>query len=820
MGVNFIKTAFRNLSKHKLLAFINIAGLSVGIASFMLIFLWVNYELSFDRFNKNAKDVYRVYSNISMNGNNFTSSMAPPPLADLLVKQFPEVIASTRIWKYNSQAVSIEEEGGTDKVFNEEVYQADSTFFKIFNFKMLQGNPNTALTVPFSVVITKETAIKYFGESTYKQGAVLGKSLAVTFGGYKAVSKITGITEDVPSNAHFHYRIIMANVWDPWSRSQVWVDNTYYTYVLLKKGTDPKAIEAKIPSIIRKYLDPQLRSNFGTSYDELKSKSNYWEYKLQPLTDLHLRSDFERELEPNGNINSIYILSVVALFLILMACINYANLATANSIQRSKEIGIRKTLGSSKLKLRILIFTESGIITLLSWLVALLLIFLCIHPFENLMRTHFPGEVFKSGLNWAVLIAIFLVVTFLGGVYPAFYLSSFDVIKAIKGNVTPGKKFIGFKNVLLVTQFVIFIGLVISAILVYKQLNYLKEKSPGFNKENIIVIKDPSILLGEKSKAFIDQLKQQPKVVSACISLDYPGSGNDNFPIAANSRNENSSHILTNFSAGYDFLKTFDIKLVAGRDFSRDIDREDTKRVILNEAAVREMALQKPVNNFIITQYLNALNIEQVKYEVIGVAKDFNFQSLHKTIRPIAIFLNTQGTYICIRIKPGGIDNTLARIKNIWQSFLPGRPFEYHFVDDKINSLYKTELSLSRLLTILTALIIFIAGIGLTGLTLLTIQQRTKEIGMRKVLGASLSDILYLLSKEYIKWIIVSFLIASPLAYITMNAWLQNFAYRIEIQGWIFAMTGILAILIALLTISFQTIKAGMVNPVKSLRSE
>ena len=817
----YIRSFIRRMLKSKSYFLINISGLSIAISCSMLILLWVKYELSFDEFYKKAENIYRVYPSISINGNNFTSSMAPPPLAEVLKTQFPEVIETTRIWTYDNNTVSNEEGGRTDKVFNEKhLYQADSSFFKIFDIKILRGDPKKILTLPFTVAITRETAIKYFSQEEYEQNTILGKSLMLTFGGKEDAYKITAITEDIPSNAHFHFNIIFSNNFDTWSKSTNWVDNTYYTYVLLRKGANPAVLESKLPSIVRTYLDPQLRANFGTSYDELKTKGDYWEFKLLPLTDIHLHSNFDREIEPNGDDNSVTILSAVSILLILMACINYANLATAYSISRSGEIGIRKTLGSTITKLRLLVFSESALLTAIAWFLSLILIIACIHPFGNLMDIHFPDKIFKNANTWMIFILIFLIVSILGGLYPAFYISSFNVIKAIKGKISSGKRSILFKSTLVIGQFSMSIGLAISAILVYQQLHLLRAKSPGFNKENIVVISNPSGKLYEKETAFFNELKSQPGIISFSICSDYPGNGSHNFPIATSRQNENVDHLVTNFTAGYDFLKTFGISLVQGRNFSRDLDKDGDKRVILNEAAVREMNLKNPVDTYIETKYLNTLNIKPESYKIVGVMKDFNFQSFHHVIRPVAIFLGEGDDYICIRIRPGNIENTLSRLKNTWKSYLPGTPFEFNFVDDKINNLYKSELSLSRLLIILTVLIIFIAAIGLFGITQLMLQQRTKEIGIRKVLGAGFSDILFQLNKQYISWISVSLIIAFPFSILIMNKWLQNFAYRIHMPAWLFMVITVATVLTTFLITGYRSIKAALQSPVKSLRNE
>jgi putative ABC transport system permease protein len=819
--MNFLRTSWRNLTKTRGLAAIYITGLSISVAAAMLIFTWIRYQLSFDRGIPNAENIYRVYPHIYMHGNNFTTSMAPPPLASLLKKEFPEVLAVTRIWKYNNLAVSNDENGRRDKAFNEEVYQADSSFFQIFNYRLLQGNAAASMTRPFTVVINRSTAIKYFGEEAFWNGSIPGKALTLTFGGWgKFPCKITGITEDVPAHSHFHYNIIFSNVSDPWNGSTVWVDNTYYTYVRLRDGAPPGELEKKIPAAIRPFLEPQLKSNFGTSYADLKKGGNYWEYKLQPLTDIHLHSNSERELEPGEPMENLYILGVAALFLLIMAGINYANLATVSSIRRSREIGVRKTLGSSRKGLVLLALAESVLIGMMAWIAAFVLMLVLRQPFERMMKTELPGSAYFNGLNGVVFIGLFLSMSILGGIYPALQLTSFPVVKALKGPIMPGKRFLGFKSGLVVAQFFLFIGLVIAALLVNRQLSWMLQRSPGFDRENMLVIEDPSQLLGKKSDAFLAEIGRDPEVISANPCVDYPGSGNDNFPISARYGGRGPDHLLANFAAGYDFLRTFDIPLIQGRDFNRQMDNDTLRRIILSEAAVKELGIRDPIGSVIETRYLNSLNITNTRYEIVGVTRNFNFQSLHKAIRPIAIFLNTEGVYVAVKIKGGDVVHTLAGIENAWRRFVPGAPFEFHFVEGKVDNMYRTESVLRNVLNVLTALIVLVAVLGLIGLTLLTVQQRTKEIGIRKVIGASVKDILLLFSREYIKWVGVSFVFAAPVAWFVMQKWLQSFAYRVPLEWWVFAGAGVLALGIAVVTVSLQVLGAAMASPVKALKTE
>ncbi|MGF7216516.1 putative ABC transport system permease protein [Spirosoma lacussanchae] len=821
MNGQSLKLFWRRTAQRKSHFFINLFGLSVAIAATTLIFLWVNHEISFDRHFSNADNIYRVYPEISVNGKDFSNAMAPPPLMRVLTRDFPEVMASTRIWSYPNKLVSYEQEGHETKAFNEKrLYQADSTFFDLFNIRMLQGDARKALTVPFKMVITEETAIRYFGEAVYRSGKALGKSLSITFFGKKYDCEVTGITENVPANSHFHYDLILSNVTDPWCNSNVWVDNTYYTYVLLRPGSNPKALEAKLPSLIRTHLNPQLQVNFGVSYDALRKRGEYWDYKLLPLTDIHLGSNFARELEPNGNRNNVTLLMAVAFFMLLIACINYTNLTMAGAIERSREVGVRKVLGSTVGQLRAQFFTESALMSGLALVLATLLIMLLLNPFTEILGASLPTNPLREGTTWLLLGGIFSLVTLLGGAYPAYYLSTFTTTLALKGKVSPRSGTVSFQGVLVTAQFAISITLAICSLVVYRQLNLLRSQSAGFQKDNVIMVADPSVKLRDQSEVFIQELSRFPGINSASVCSDYPGSGSYSFPIAARRKGESADQLLYNFTAGYDFLKTFSINLLEGRDFAKTFDDASPKRVILNETAVRMLGLKTPIHAQIVTKNLNVLKLEEQTYEVIGVVKDFNFESLHKAILPMAIFLDQNGSYISIRVKPGNPDQHLAAIRQVWEKRLPGIPFEYSFLDSQLDTLYKTERSLSQVLAILTGLTILVAAVGLFGLTLLMVQRRTKEIGIRKVIGASLADVLLTLNRDYIRWMGAAFLIACPMAWFAMNRWLQHFAYQATIPWWLFAATGILALGIALLTASFQTIRAALQNPVNSLRNE
>jgi putative ABC transport system permease protein len=815
------KTFWRRARKNKSYFFINMLGLTVGITSTLLIFTWINSELSYDQHQPDAGRIYRVYSDIKMNGHDFTSSMAPPPLMSVLNSQLPEAEGCTRVWTYYNIRVTNKEEGLAEKAFNEKrVIQADSNFFDVFNYKLLAGDAKTALLEPLTIVVTKDAAIKYFGQEAVEKGQVLGSKLTLTFDGWDVGCKITGISQNTPESTHMPYDIIFSNISDPWNRSNDWIDNTYYTYLKLKQGADPQIAEAKIPSIVKPYLKPQLEKSLTRNYEEMGKNGNYWKYKLQPITDIHLYSTFDREIQPNGNISHLWILGLAALFILLVACINYANLSTANSIERSKEVGVKKTLGFSTNNLRVQFFVESMVMSLLSMAVSVLLVKLLLVPFAEFMQTSLSLNFFGAGFSWLLILIIFVTVAFLGGVYPALHISSFHAIDALKGKVRLSRGFFNFRKTLITAQFAICIGLLIGALVVYWQLDYFLNKASGFEKDSVLVLADPSQKLGEKVQPLIEELQKQSAVNIASISSDYPGSGGYLLPFSVRNRNENTEHVMTSFSAGFNFLQTFNIELLQGRDFRKELDDKISDRIIINEAARRMLQLEQPLGKRIVTRDLNDLRQQNHEFEIIGVVKNFNFESLHREIKPMAISLNKKGAFISVRMSSKDLRQSIAAIESIWKRFGPAVPFEYSFLNDQIGRLYRTEMVLSRLLTILTTLIIFIASLGLFGLTLLLFQQRTKEVGIRKVLGASANSIAVLLSKDFFKLIAVAFVIASPLAWWAMHQWLQGFAYRIDVAWWMFLIAALVVLLIAFITISFQVVKAARTNPVESLRLE
>jgi len=820
MITSTLKNYYRRIAQNKGYFLINVLGLAICYTSVALIFTWINYEVGFDRGYENADNIYRVYPSVNVNGNDFTSSMAPPPLAEVMTKEFPEVIQSTRIWTYTNLPI-INNENNVEKIINEKnLYQADSTFFEIFNIPMVDGDSKTALAKPFSLVSTIDAARKYFSEEAYRNKQILGKTLMIVWGGTKIPCKITGITENVPQQSHFHYDVILSNVSDPWNKSTVWVDNTYYTYVRLRDDASPKAVEEKLVSVVKNYLDPQLKLNFGMNYDQLVKTGSHWDYKLQPLTGIHLNSHLEREIEFNGDVKNLYFLGIAAIFLVVMSVINYANLATSHALQRAKEMAVRKTLGASTLKLQAQVLVESALLNFVAVIIAVGLIMLTSRAFGELVGVTFSFSVITMPSTWVVIILLLLTLSVLGGIYPAYYLTSVEAISAMKGILSTGRKSNRIRNTLLVVQFSISIGLLIGASITYMQLEHLKGKSPGFDKDNILVVADPSLLMNAKANTFMEKVKLLAGVQGASFCSHYPGGGENTFPVSVNTQTGDVDHILTQFNAGYEFMKTFNIPIAQGRDFRMDMDKLQGHKVILNESAVKELGLANPIGHHIDTKYLNSLEIATQRYEVIGVVKDFNFESMHNAIRPMVIFLDESAPLFTVRIMQGQVHRTVSEIQHIWNDLAPNVPFEFHFADQQMNALYKSEDSLTRLLTLLTGLIFFVAIIGLLGLTSLMLEKRTKEIGVRKVLGASIPQILFELSKPYTRGVIIAFLISGPITYGLMQQWLNTFPFRITMPLWPFFLVGCFVLTATILVVGYVSIQRALQNPVKSLRTD
>jgi putative ABC transport system permease protein len=801
---NYLKTAWRNIRKNKLFSFINILGLSLGIATCFIIMLYVQDELSYDRFNKNADNIARVVFKADINGGKINESVTMPPVAATIKKDFPEVQDATRIAGFGTPKIIY-----NNTVFKDDKFAlVDPNFFSIFTLPMIKGDAKTALAQPDAIVLTKETAEKYFGKEE-----PIGKIIEVTTDSSR-LYKVTGVIKNIPVNSHFHFDMFGSLLGWKDATSDTWLGSSYHTYLLLKPGTDLKKMETKFPAMVAKYMGPQIQQAMGLSLEQFITRGNSLGFALQPLKDIHLNSNTSTEFEPGGNASYVYIFGGVAIFMLIVACINFINLSTAGASKRAKEVGVRKVAGSGKLQLISQFLSESILITFFALFIAFALVQLALPAFNNISGKHLGFDV-KPILTF---IGLGLLVGVVAGIYPAFYLSSFKPIAVLKGKPTSNHKSFGLRSGLVVFQFFISVALIIGTIVVYQQMKYIQNKDLGFNKEQIIVIPN-SYALGKNEQVFKQQMLQDPRIVNATASYYKPaGPTNYNNALAYAQGNDNNIVDGVEYHVDENYIPTLGMKMVSGRNFSKEFAM-DSLGIILNETAAHAFGWNdmSAVGKTVIRQ--NSDRGNNIPFHVIGVVKNFNFKSLHEAISPLYMTLQPEGGLI-FKIKTTDVAGLLAAMKKDWDAYNTGEPFTYNFMDDLFNKTYSTEQKTGNILNIFSVLIILVACLGLFGLVTYTAEQRTKEIGIRKVLGASVSQVTQMLSKEFLKLVLIASLIAFPVAWWAMNKWLQSFAYRIHISWWIFVVAGLIALLIALLTVSFQAIKAAIANPVKSLRTE
>ncbi len=655
-------------------------------------------------------------------------------------------------------------------------------------------------------------AQKYFGSDD-----PIGKIL--TFKDVPTPYTVTGVMAPIPANSHFHFDLFASMASLPEAKAPNWLQSNYHTYLVLPAGYDYQQLQAKLPQVADKYMAPQFEKMMGVNMAELRRKGNDIGLFLQPLTDIHLHSDLkpESELEPGGDIRYVYIFGAIALFMLLLACINFMNLSTAGASKRAKEVGVRKVLGSAKMALTNQFLIESLLLTAIAMLLAIGFVYLTLPLFNSLAGKELTVNFLANPWLLPGLLVFGLIVGVLAGSYPAFFLSSFTPVSVLKGKFTSSKNSIGLRSGLVVVQFFISIALTIGTTVVYQQLSYIQNKKLGYNKDQVLVLPE-TWLLGQKEEAFRDQIMQDPRVVNVSTSGYLPAgpSYNNNFMVYPET---NSTQLVKTlrYDVDYNYIPTLGMNMAAGRNFSKSYGT-DSSGVILNETAARLLGWATNALDHTIGNSDNQGN--KKTYRVIGVVKDFHFKSLHEPISPLVMVLGHNSGTVIVKVKAKDITGLLTSLKKQWSQFTTDSPFTYSFLDERFNDTYKAEQKIGNILGIFAGLTIFVACLGLFGLATFTAEQRTKEIGVRKVLGASVGSIVALLSKDFLTLVLIALVIASPIAWYIMDRWLQDFAYRIDISGWIFAGAGLTAVAIALLTVSYQSIKAALMNPVRSLRSE
>jgi len=820
---NYLKIALRNLNRNKINSIINISGLAIGLACVLLIGMYIKDELSYDQFFNDANRIYRVNTHEKIGNDEFVAGHTPPPVGAALTSNFPEIESYTRIFKPIESVVKYVVNGQTKSITERKILAVDSNFLEFFSYNLVDGDRKTCLNNPNAVVLTESAAHKYFGNES-----AIGKNL--DFDGYKAV--VTAVLKDIPKQSSLQFDVLQSNVGMPvikhFSWSWIWLQMGTYVKLKANVASNPEALQslqARFPAMVR----VQAASGFnriGQPFDEFIKKGGKYEIKLQPIADVHLYSaNIGSRFIDQADIKYVYIFAAIALFIMLLACVNFMNLSTAQSAKRSKEVGIRKVLGSERKQLIGQFLAEALVYTLFAAIVAIALVIVCLPAFNNLASKSLS---INSILNFSTLAGLFITViitALLAGSYPAFLLTSFKPVTVLKGSSDSKNSLSGFltRNVLVVFQFTVSTVLIICTIVVYKQLIYNQSKDLGFDKENVLVVNNAG-RLGLSEESFRQELLRMPGVSTASITTNLPAENTaftDTYlPESVNGASAAEKKVdLSSFIVDESFVPALKLKLLSGRNFSQAF--ADSASVILNETAAKAMGWKDPIGKYMV--YPGGNN---TRFKVVGIVKDFNTESLRSIISPYALFYTTSKTYtiptsyVVVKIKAGDYNKAVGNVQELWKKFMPTSPFEYTFLDDQYNSLYRADQTISSVFTVFTFLSITVACLGLLGLAMYTAERRTKEIGIRKVLGASVNNLVAMLSKDFLKLVIIAAMIAFPVAWYAMRQWLQDFAYPTTMNWWIFGGGAGITLVIALLTVSFQSVKAALMNPVKSLRSE
>ncbi len=816
---NYFKIALRNLSKQRFYTFINISGLALGISACLLILLYVNHELSYDRHHKKAERIYRVNGEIKFGGNHYKLAVAPAPFAEIVSEEFPEVESAMRFRNRGSYLVKRESAQESFREF--QVIWADSNFFQIFTAPILQGDPKTALKEPNSIAISRAMQQKYFkGEDAIGHNLILDDA--------KTPYRVTAVFEDMPTTGHFRFDILISMSGLQEAKNTAFLSNNFNTYILLKEGADPKALEEKFRGLVVKYAGPEAKGIFGGEFtmEKFFESGNKLEYRLMPLRDIHLHSDLTAELAANSDITYVYLFGAVAIFILCIACINFMNLSTARSANRAKEVGVRKVMGSLRSHLIRQFLTESILLSVGGFLLAIGIAYLVL-PFFNSISQIQLALPFGDPAFYLYLIGAALVVGVLAGLYPSFFLSAFEPVKVLKGQLALGSKSGIIRGSLVVFQFAISIFLIIGTVTVNRQLNFIQNKKVGFNKDQVIMVNDV-YALGDQAETYKREVLKNSFIRNGTISGYIPVTGgwrNDNtyFPEGSQPDGDNLVGIQV-WEVDVDYIKTMGMKIVDGRDFSEEF-LSDSSGVILNQTAVQHFRFgENPIGKKIATFDGNSdgtVDATKVRsYPVIGVVEDFHFESLKQNIAPLALFLGKSPGYASFRFQAANTKEVIDALESTWKRIAPGQPFQYSFLDESFGRMYSSEQRLGKIFAGFAGLAIVIACLGLFALTAFTAEQRTKEIGIRKVLGASVSSIVLLLSKEFGKLILIAFVLSAPIAWFAVDWWLENYTYKVDVGLLVYLLAGTFAFFIAWLTMGYQSIKAVRSNPIKSLRSE
>lgn len=813
---NFIKIAFRNLRRNPGYAAINITGLAIGLACCLYILLYVRHEVSYDRFHENADRIYRLAIDANVGGQELKAPLSPAPMGRALQDHFPEVQHAARVFRsefVGSESVHVEHE---EKRFTEyRFFYTDSSFFDVFSFEVIAGNPHTMLSEPNTVVLTESMAAKYFGAAGGRAEQALGRVLRIN---HESDYRITGVIQDVPDNAHWQFDFLGSLSTFDVSESESWFGNPFTTYFVLREGASIADFEAKLIPFVNDRVAPQIKDVLGVSIEEFLASGGRYEYYPQPLTDIHLHSNLLYEMDANNDIQNVYTFSVVALLILIIASFNFMNLATAKSANRSKEVGVRKVLGAQRRQLTVQFLVESLLLCAVATVLAVALLRGMIPLLNDWFGTSHQVPVGAPGF-WIVLVVAVLVVGLLSGAYPAFFLTSFKPVAVLKGKLRSGVRSGRLRSGLVIAQFSISIVLMAITGLVFQQMQYVQSKKLGFDREHVVIL-DRSSNFTVQSRSFKEELRRLPGVISVSGLNNVPGKlmGDDAFRPAGAPADE--LNIVWMMYADEDIVETLGLEMALGEGFEFETAR-DSSLLILNQEAAGLYGWDVPLGERLISPFHEPGGPERV-YEVVGVVQDFHFESLHQAIRPIAIELarSPDLEYMAVRVAPGRVPAAVEAIEDTWASFYPETPLVMNFLDENFDALYRADQQHGRLLGTFAGLAILIACLGLFGLAAYMTEQRVKEVGVRKVLGATVSSIVILFSVEFLKKVGIAFVIGIPVALFLMGQWLERFAYRTEISWEIFALSGFLAGLITVGTISYHAIRTALTDPAKTLRYE
>ena len=805
---NFFINTYRNMRRQSGYILLNVGGFALGLTSFLFITLYVINELSYDRFHKNYENIYTLKIVGRLAGGVLDQAVTAAPMAQAMLNDYPEVLHATRLNQMGSWLIIF----GENKFNEDAVLFADSTFFDVFDFKLIQGDPKTALVRPRSMILTEKYAKKYFGNHDPMGQKMIVEADSVLY-------TVTGVVQNVPDNSHLKFDMLASMSSFPGqANNQNWLNHNFFTYIVIKEGTDIKALEDKFQGMVTKYVGPQLQQILGYSIDNFKKAGNDFRYVIEPLKDLHLKGATQYSLEPTGSISTVYIFAVVALLILLIAVINYINLATARSAGRAKEVGVKKVAGANKSGLMSQFLGESLLIVTIAALIAVLLVFALTPAFNQLIGKALSAGLMDSFKGIAALIALIIFVGISAGFYPAFILASSKTVEVLKGTLNPGSISKSLRAILVVFQFTISIIIIIGSIIIYHQLNFMTKKDLGFNKENLLII-HRSDAFYKQLEPFRNQLLQNPGIDKAGFSRQIPGI-NFNYNAFLNDEDpERKTYLLQQAQVSLDFPEALGVILVKGRFFSREFST-DSMAVLINETAVKSLGLSDPVGKNIL-QPSGPGQFQKLK--IIGIMKDFNITSMHKAIDPVCFTVMRSGggdQFVTVRLTGKDVNTTIKAIEQTWKNFTSRQPFQYDFFTDTWNHLYLTEMKTGKIFIIFALLAITLACLGLLGLVTFITNKRIREIGIRKTYGASFQIVLGLLSKEVIYLILFSSLIAYPVAYFGSKYWLQGFAEKAFVSPLIYLIATSAALIIGWLSILYQTAKAAGISPANALRIE